>query len=284
MGQPLRDYERAILEVLADGAEHDKESLRDAGVRACSSGHALGQYQRDNRDESLAGLSVEEHLRAVVRQEVKGAKILVGKALSHLVDRNLMEVTEWCLRGDKSVRTRDVAVTAQWLEEGKAVNRILYRITENGEKRLKVNDADPKAVEAFEAERRSETVRKQWAKMTPEQRAQRASNTWKNTTHEERSERSRKAAETRRDKGEDISETNRRGKAKMTPEERSEASRKSAETRRRKRSGAYFEQSIAMLFQPPSSARSRARRGRDPVPFNDMAAALGRNDLMMDGK
>lgn len=114
-GRSVRDYyafQSAMVRSLLDGEVHHKDDVFRAGVVAVKQFDALSAYQRahPSQDTNLKGMSGQEKMAEAIRQQAEGARLLVGKAMSHLVDRGLMEVVDTD-------------------EKGK---RLTYRITDKG--------------------------------------------------------------------------------------------------------------------------------------------------------
>lgn len=98
-----RPYQVAILETLLDGEAHHKDEMRVAGIRVCDPFDSLGAFQRKYPEQEmrLDEMSGQEKMDEAIRQQVEGAKILVSKAMSHLVDRGFMEAVTFDGRGDR---------------------------------------------------------------------------------------------------------------------------------------------------------------------------------------
>lgn len=214
-----------------------------AGVRACSSAHALGQYQRDNKDKSIEGESVSERLQSIARQEVLGARTLVQKGLSHLVDRKLMEATQFAFKRGRKVRTH-------------------YRLTDRGRMKLAVDDLPEEEIERIESEARRKKISRTKRQLTPEQRSEAARRAAQARTPEQRSEISRRAAQTRKERA-----------AARSPEERKAVSAKGWETRKRKEAErkARVEAEVTEIL--------KTNEPRTPAElFKELRSALGHGD------
>lgn len=119
----LRDYDEAILRACGDGLVHSREELMKAGCAAIDPHYALSMYQKANgshAEERFEGLNAEERLAEIEHQRYEGAKLQVGKRLSHLEDGGLLEVAEWGEPRPGRIRKR----------------RISYRISDRGLARL----------------------------------------------------------------------------------------------------------------------------------------------------
>lgn len=98
-GRSVRDhrvFQSAMVSSLLDGEVHHKDDIFRAGVAAVKQFDALAAYQRahPSRDADLKTMTGQEKMAEAIRQQAEGARLLVGKAMSHLVDRGLMEVVD----------------------------------------------------------------------------------------------------------------------------------------------------------------------------------------------
>lgn len=98
-----RPYQVAILSTLLDGEPHHKDEMMMAGMRACNPFDALGAYQRAHpeKERMLDSLGGQARMDEALRQQVEGSRMLISKAMSHLVDRALMSVASRDYKGHR---------------------------------------------------------------------------------------------------------------------------------------------------------------------------------------
>lgn len=94
----LREYDSAILQHMEDGRVYLRDELMRVGCSAIDPHYALSMYQQKHGgriNEMFEGLTQEQRVAEIERQRHEGAKLQVGKRLSHLESGGLIEVVEW---------------------------------------------------------------------------------------------------------------------------------------------------------------------------------------------
>lgn len=94
----LREYDSAILQHMEDGRVYLRDELMRVGCAAIDPHYALSMFQQKHKDRVNAmfeGLTQDQRVAEIERQRHEGAKLQVGKRLSHLEDSGLIEVVDW---------------------------------------------------------------------------------------------------------------------------------------------------------------------------------------------